>query len=195
MDLFARLGLPASMGEELLARWSEPHRTYHGVAHLRAVLRHVDTLAAHADAPDLVRLAAWFHDAVHAGLPDDEEQSALLAVMWLSDAGLDSASVDEVARLVRLTAGHATEAGDRNGEVLCDADLAILASPEYWEYAASVRAEYAHVPDELFRPGRAAILRSLLELPALYRTPQALAEWEERARANLNAELADLELR
>ncbi|WP_436493690.1 HD domain-containing protein [Actinokineospora sp. HUAS TT18] len=191
--MFTRLGLPPSLRPALLARWSEPHRTYHGVAHLEAVLRHIDELADHADSPDLVRLAAWFHDAVHLGQPDDEERSAELAEVWLGGV-LGPASVAEVARLVRLTAGHVTSPGDRNGEVLCDADLAILASPDYAAYAASVREEYAAVPDELFRAGRAAVLRSLLELPALYRTPQALAQWEAPARANLTAELADLEL-
>ncbi|CRK61512.1 FIG01121040: hypothetical protein [Alloactinosynnema sp. L-07] len=191
MDLFARLGLASSLRSDLMARWSEPHRTYHGVAHLDAVLRHIDELADHADSADLVRLAAWFHDAVHFGLPTDEEHSAGLAEVRLGGV-LDPASVAEVARLVRLTAGHVTSPGDRNGEVLCDADLAILASPDYDLYVASVREEYAAVPDKLFRAGRATVLRSLLELPALYRTAQALAQWEAAARANLETELESL---
>ncbi len=86
-----------------------------------------------------------------------------------------------------------TEPGDTNGEVLCDSDLAILASAAYPAYAAAVRAEYAHVPDDAFRAGRAAVLRNLLDLPALYRTPQALARWDAKARANLTDELSRLE--
>lgn len=191
--LLGRLGVAApEVGRELLARWGEPHRRYHDLAHLRAVLGHVDELADHAADPDLVRLAAWYHDAVYKGTPTDEEDSAQLATAELTGLGLDAAAVAEVARLVRLTAGHVTEPGDTNGEVLCDADLAILASPAYPEYAAAVRAEYAHVPDDAFRAGRAAVLRHLLDLHALYRTPQALAHWEAKARANLASELADL---
>ncbi|WP_312880542.1 HD domain-containing protein [Actinokineospora xionganensis] len=193
--LLGRLGVAGhDIGRELLARWGEPHRRYHDLAHLRAVLGHVDELAEHAADPDLVRLAAWYHDAVYKGTGTDEEDSAQLASAELTGLGLDAAAVAEVARLVRLTAGHVTDPGDTNGEVLCDADLAILASPAYSDYAAAVRAEYAHVPDDAFRAGRAAVLRHLLDLPALYRTPQALAHWETSARTNLATELVTLQV-
>ncbi|SES10868.1 HD domain-containing protein [Actinokineospora terrae] len=183
------LGLDESLGRSLLDRWSEPHRRYHDLAHLDAVLSGVDLLAEHADDPDLVRLAAWYHDAVYRGRPDDEEQSALLAEAELPAAGLDAAAVAEVGRLVRLTAGHRTSPGDRNGEVLCDADLAILASDGYDAYVAAVREEYRHVPEDAFRVGRAAVLRNLLALPNLYRTPLARERWEAVARENLRLEL------
>ncbi|WP_369206243.1 hypothetical protein [Streptomyces sp. PU-14G] len=38
-------------GEDLLARWAEPHRRYHSTAHLRAVLDRIDELAAHPASP------------------------------------------------------------------------------------------------------------------------------------------------
>lgn len=181
-----------ALGAELLARWSEPHRRYHTPDHLRAVLAAVDDLAALADDPVAVRLAAWFHDAVYDGRPGwDEERSAQLAESRLPRCGVPAARVAEVARLVRLTATHRT-AGDPNGAVLCDADLAVLGRPGYAEYAARIREEYAHVPDDLFRQGRAAVLRRLLAVPELYRTPRARELWEGRARRNMSAELAEL---
>jgi predicted metal-dependent HD superfamily phosphohydrolase len=192
-----------ALGAELVARWSEPHRRYHDAVHLARVLDGVDELAAEASDADAVRYAAWFHDAVYgvdAGSEvssevSNEEASALLAEERLPGLGLAPDRVAEVARLVRLTEGHRTEAGDRNGEVLCDADLAVLGggAEEYARYAAAIRAEYAEVPDDLFRPGRAAVLRGLLDLPALFRTETARARYEERARANLTAEIAELE--
>ncbi|MEN8649348.1 hypothetical protein ABCR94_01515 [Streptomyces sp. 21So2-11] len=183
---------PRPYGENLLARWAEPQRKYHTTDHLIAVLDRVDVLAGHADEPDLVRLAAWFHDAVYR--PDrseNEERSAVLAERALAELGFDEASTAEVARLVRLTTTHAPEPGDTNGEALCDADLAILATgpTSYAEYAAAVRQEYGFVPDEAFRDGRAAVLRQLLDLPRLFHTPHGRAEWEERARHNLATEL------
>ncbi|MCX5387894.1 hypothetical protein [Streptomyces sp. NBC_00083] len=186
---------PAPYGENLLARWAEPHRRYHTTAHLTAVLNHIDVLQDHAAAPDLVRLAAWFHDAVY--LPDrseNEERSARLAERALPEAGLTEEATAEVARLVRLTVTHAPEDGDTNGAVLCDADLAILAAaPQaYAAYAASVREEYAFVPDEAFRAGRAAVLRQLLALPRLFRTPYGVREWQAPAQENLRAELTRL---
>ncbi|MGH4029566.1 HD domain-containing protein [Actinomycetota bacterium Odt1-20B] len=188
----ARSPDPAPYADNLLARWAEPRRRYHTTAHLAAVLDHIDVLEEHADAPDLVRLAAWFHDAVYA--PDrseNEERSARLAERALPEAGLSQEATAEVARLVRLTVTHDPAEGDRDGEVLCDADLAILAAPDdaYAAYAAAVREEYAFVPDEAFRQGRAAVLRQLLDLPRLFRTPYGAKEWEARARENLTTEL------
>ncbi|OAH15788.1 HD domain-containing protein [Streptomyces jeddahensis] len=183
---------PDPYAEDLLARWSEPHRRYHTTEHLRAVLDHVDVLEEHADDPALVRLAAWFHDAVY--LPErstNEERSARLAERALRELGVGESGTAEVARLVRLTVTHDPASGDANGEVLCDADLAILASPPetYAAYTAAVREEYGFVPDDAFREGRAAVLRQLLALPALFRTPYGREHWEERARRNLTTEL------
>jgi predicted metal-dependent HD superfamily phosphohydrolase len=83
---------------------------------------------------------------------------------------------------------------DLDGQLLCDADLAILAAPpgRYDDYVAGVRAEYADVPEADFRTGRRAILQELLAKPALFHTARARQRWELRARANVQAEIARL---
>ncbi|MER7758785.1 hypothetical protein [Streptomyces sp. NPDC097619] len=186
---------PAPYAARLLGAWAEPQRRYHTTLHLAVVLDHVDTLAAYAADPAAVRLAAWFHDAVYR--PDrseNEERSAALAERALAELGVSPARTAEVARLVRLTVTHDPAPGDTNGEVLCDADLAVLAGgPDaYAAYVAAVREEYSFVPEHLFKEGRAAVLRQLLDLPRLYRTPYGTAHWEAVARRNLTAELATL---
>jgi predicted metal-dependent HD superfamily phosphohydrolase len=183
---------PLPYADNLIARWQEPQRHYHTLTHLTSVLDHVDVLEKYADDPDTVRLAAWFHDAVY--LPErseNEERSARLAERALAEAGVPDAKTAEVARLVRLTVGHDPADDDRDGQVLCDADLAILAaSPSaYATYTAAVREEYHFVPNDAFRAGRAAILRQLLALPRLFRTPYGAAEWEATARYNVRSEL------
>ncbi|MFJ5915535.1 hypothetical protein ACIQFW_07015 [Streptomyces ardesiacus] len=188
---------PSPYADNLLARWREPQRRYHTLAHLAAVLDHVDALAEHAEDADVVRLAAWFHDAVY--LPDrseNEERSARLAERALPEAGVAAEKTAEVARLVRLTVTHAPAGDDRDGQVLCDADLAVLAAPPsaYAAYTAAVRAEYHFVPSDAFRRGRSAILRQLLGLDALFHTPHGRREWEATARRNLAGELEMLSL-
>jgi predicted metal-dependent HD superfamily phosphohydrolase len=180
-------------GAELHDRWQEPHRHYHTVDHLVAMLSIVDAHADEADDPQAVRLAAWFHDAVYdPRRTDNEELSAQLTERALPALGVDARQVGEVARLVRLTASHDPAAGDHNGALLNDADLAILASPapEYRAYVRAVRAEYAHITDDAFNAGRAAVLQLLLDLPALFRVPALATRWEESARRNMAAELA-----
>jgi predicted metal-dependent HD superfamily phosphohydrolase len=189
----AALGAHSALRDRLLAAYDEPHRGYHDRRHLAEVLAHVEELAA--DAPevdrDTVLLAAWFHDAVYDGSRDDEERSAVLAGDELRAAGVASDVVAEVARLVRLTADHRPAPGDVAGEVLCDADLAILAAgpDRYDEYVADVRSEYAHLDDTTFRAGRAAVLRALLEKPTLFHTDIGRRSWEQVARGNVEREL------
>ncbi|MFF0469033.1 metal-dependent phosphohydrolase [Micromonospora zamorensis] len=184
-------------GEHLLARWREPHRHYHTVAHLTAVLDVVDEHADLAGRPDVVRLAAWFHDAVYdprAVGDANERDSAALAESVLAGLGVPAPTATEVRRLVLLTAGHTVAPGDPDGALLCDADLAVLAAPpaDYDRYAAAIRREYAHVPEPAFRAGRGAVLTGLLALPALFRLPPLATRWEEPARDNVRRELAAL---
>jgi predicted metal-dependent HD superfamily phosphohydrolase len=181
----------------VVGAWSEPHRRYHDLAHLAAVLGLVGELAGAADDPDAVRLAAWYHDVAYdPQRTDNEEVSAARARAGLRGLVPD-ARVDEVERLVLLTAGHDPAPDDANGAVLCDADLAVLAGPPdaYAAYASAVREEYGHLSDEEFTAGRIAVLEHLLALPALYRTPEAARLWADRAAANLTAELTLLRRR
>jgi predicted metal-dependent HD superfamily phosphohydrolase len=180
----------------VLASWSEPHRRYHDLAHLAAVLGLVDVLAEAAADPVAVRLAAWYHDVAYDPRREDNEQvSAARARIGLLGL-VDDATLAEVERLVLLTAGHDPEPDDANGAVLCDADLAVLAGPPeaYAAYASAVREEYRHLSDGEFTAGRIAVLERLLALPALFRTPAA-QPWTEPARANLAAELSLLRTR
>ncbi len=185
----------AGAGARLVAAYAAPARRYHTVEHLVEVLDRVDELAGVAVDPEVVRLAAWFHDAVYdPTAADNEERSAELAATVLGRLRLPAAAVAEVGRLVRLTAGHAPAPDDRAGAVLCDADLAVLAhDPDgYARYVAAVRAEYGHLADEAWRAGRAAVLRGLLDRPFLFATAAGRERWESAARGNVTAELAAL---
>lgn len=178
----------AELRDELLAAY-RTGRGYHDDLHLREVLDRVADLGG-ADDVELL-LAAWFHDAVYDGDRDDEERSAALAEQRLEGTGVD---VAEVARLVRLTEAHDPAPDDRAGQILCDADLGILAAaPErYRAYAEGVRADYAHIDDEGFRAGRLAVLEDLLGRERLFHTEAARERWEQAARANLRAEAESL---
>jgi len=182
------------MAADLLSRYAEPHRRYHTGQHLARVLRAVDELADDHDL-FLVRLAAWFHDAVYAipaGQLPNEEASARLALRELSRAGLEQEDLTQVARLVRLTATHTPGSRDPEGELLCDADLEILAaSPgEYAAYTAAIREEYAAVPEAAFVAGRLEIMTPLVE-GDIFRTTKGRA-LTEAARVNVAAECAEL---
>ncbi|GIG27694.1 HD domain-containing protein [Cellulomonas marina] len=185
-------------GEELLARWSDPERTFHNLRHLADVLMRVDELAEETHEPDLVRLAAWYHGAVFdAGWKrdaqrrggEDEHASALLAQQELLALGVPEKRAQRVHDLVATLWRHAPDPADVDCSVLCDADLAMLAAEpqRYKTYVQALRAEYAHVPTEDFLRARLRIVHKLLERPRLFASPLG-AGWEEPARQNLAAE-------
>jgi predicted metal-dependent HD superfamily phosphohydrolase len=181
--------------DALLAAYADPARGYHDLRHLTEVLTRLHELAEHGARFDRVPvlLAAWFHDAVYDGERDAEERSAAWAEEALP-ALVDAATVAETARLVRLTETHRPDDDDANGCALSDADLGILAAPpeRYAEYVTAVRAEYAHLPDDVFAAGRRGVLSDLLAKPELFHTGYGREAWEDAARANAEAELARL---
>ena len=190
---------PLSTGDDvrddLLRAYGDPARGYHDTRHLTEVLSRLDELADHGTVFDRtpVLLAAWFHDAVYDGERDAEERSATWAEEALP-AHADPGTVAETARLVRLTETHRPADDDANGCALSDADLGILAAPDdrYAEYVAAVRAEYSHLPDEVFAKGRRGVLTHLLGKPVLFHTAYGREAWEAAARAHVEAELATL---
>lgn len=181
------------LGVELISRWNEPHRHYHSATHLLHVLVSLETLSG-PEVPRPVALAAWFHDAVYDGVAgDDEARSAELAQVSLKKY-LASDEVAEVVRLIELTASHSPAEGDSHGALLSDSDLAILGASEadYSRYAAAVRADYAHIPEDRFRLGRSTVLHQLLELDPIFHTVQGQKLWQESAKRNLRNEIARL---
>lgn len=198
-----RLGGDVTMAtpaaDELERRYAEPHRAYHVGAHIEAVLRDAARLGGETGldgaSSALVALAACAHDVVYDPRPgQDERASAAWAQDRLTSAGVSAEYVVRVARLVRATAAHESDADDLAAAVLLDADLAILAAPaeEYASYVAAVRSEYGGLADEQWRAGRVEVLSALLHRPRLFGTDCAHAAWEEDARRNVRAELDSL---
>jgi len=179
------------------AAYAEPHRHYHDERHLDECLQQLDRehdLSEHE--LRLLRWAVLWHDAVYEPTRgDNEERSAKLAFAELTACGIDDGEAAEVARLILLTKDHRAEPSDRLGALIVSVDLAILGSdPErYRSYAADVRKEYAHVPDEAWGAGRAAVLKRLLAADPLYPDPALRAELEGQARRNMEDELRALD--
>jgi predicted metal-dependent HD superfamily phosphohydrolase/8-oxo-dGTP pyrophosphatase MutT (NUDIX family) len=173
--------------DALIARYSEPHRRYHTVAHLEAVWRCLDDQAP-TDELDVaaIYLAAAYHDAIYdPGAPDSEEQSADLAANELRDLGVDDARIALVRQIILDTKTH-QPTGPESAQ-LSDADMAMLAAPRdrYLRDAANIRAEFALLDDELWLQGRTAFLRQTLAGPIFH----VHHERGAAARANIEFEL------
>ena len=182
--------LPDDVVGDLLARWTEPHRFYHGVSHLVHGLEALDALGG----TRVERIAFWFHDAVHSNsTPRDEQASAELVPKLLSSHE-SPANIVEIQRLVLLTAGHHTESDDESGQRVCDADLSGLGADEavYRRNVAGIHAEMPHLTEREWTEGRSAFLTRFLQRGRLFATKLGRERWEAAARINLQNELQGL---
>lgn len=188
----------AEVGERVIDRHREPHRAYHGVAHVVAVLEALAELVGPPSA-ELVA-AALFHDVIYDPTAStNEADSAVLAAAELGAMGVAEDAVARVVEMIEATATHELSAivhvDVAMAGAFLDADLSILGAPGdvYRRYAAAIRTEYAHVSDADFRQGRATVLEGFLTRDRRFITDRAHALWDAQARHNLTQELATLE--
>ena len=180
--------------DDLRASYTGPERHYHTLDHIHAMLNIVRTLAGNDETPALT-LAVWFHDVIYdTRAKDNEEKSAAEARRVLQPLGVPEMIVRETERLILLTKTHATATEDWPGQIMIDADLAILGTSEseYDAYARAIRTEYAWVQEETYRTGRRAVLGTFLRRPRIYSTDELFAQREESARRNLRREIESL---
>jgi predicted metal-dependent HD superfamily phosphohydrolase len=181
--------------ETVLGQYRATGRHYHGVRHVRWVVRHVTGLAAAARDLDAVIAAAFFHDVVYDPIQSGNEMaSAQLADRALTELGWQPERRRHVMAMIEATISHDSGTTDADTQVLLAADLAVLAAvpSRYGDYARAVRREYAHLGNDEWRAGRSAVLRSLLDRRYLFAPALDVDDWELRARANIAAELAIL---
>lgn len=170
---------PQGVFDALVARYREPHRSYHTLQHIGEGIAH---LANVRNAPRAVGIAWWFHDAIYdPKRSDNEERSAAWAGAVLGKTALGA----EVEKLV-LATKHTTMASGPTSRLIVDVDLSILAVPEprYSEYEAQIRKEFAFVDDVSYRTERMKVLRSFYDRAYIFATPD-FHKLESRARRNL----------
>jgi predicted metal-dependent HD superfamily phosphohydrolase len=181
--------------QDVRGRYFEPHRHYHTYHHLAECFEKVQDIIGLAEHPAEVNVGLWFHDVIYdTQRQDNEERSAAWARNAAREFGVSAESAQRIYDLIMFTR-HAVEPVGIDAHILVDADLSILgAQPaRFQEYESQVRSEYAWVPDEMFRPTRAKILKEFLGRPHLFCTPQFRERYEAQARRNLQRSLARLE--
>lgn len=195
-QLLQRLGGQGSseaLFGQLFAAYSQPHRAYHTVAHIEDCLLHLDRVRQLCDRVDEIEIALWFHDGIYdPRARDNEEQSADWAGRCLQKLGINSAATERVVTMI-LATRHQQIPPTCDCRMLLDIDLSILGRTpeEFAVYEDQIRQEYAWVPEDQYRLGRAAILTQFLNRPTIYYT-QYFQSLEGPARDNLERSLAKL---
>lgn len=184
----------ASILYDLATRYREPHRAYHTLDHIEALVQ----TASMSPVPRMcknykaVLLALYFHDAVYdTQAHDNEEKSAELLESKILMEGENEEFVAECKRLVLMTKHNAIPT-DIDAQIVVDIDLSILgAKPSVFDkYEVDIRLEYTWVPEEQFRTVRKSILEGFLNREHIYSLPYFQDFWEQQAQENLKKSIA-----
>ncbi|WP_407540079.1 phosphohydrolase [Deinococcus radiomollis] len=165
--------------------YREPHRAYHTLTHVQAML---DALKTRSVLTPALELAVWGHDLIYDSRQhDNEAQSAGRFGDWLETQGAGSALVAEVRRLILETDHRAPPTG-RAAALLIDADLSVFGADEtgFWRYERAIRQEYGWVEWPVYRTGRLGVLEQFLRRGSMFSTPE-FSGLEATAQRHLKA--------
>ena len=150
--------------EEILERWSEPHRAYHGLAHLTDLLtqikRHVELTVRERE---ILTLAAIFHDIIYNPRRSDNEAQS--ADLFLNSVAMDkdNADIQEIATIIRDTKDHVPST--HLSTIFSHMDMDVVRRPyeELLKWEAGIRHEYKHVPGIAYVVVRARFLGQMIK--------------------------------
>ena len=181
--------------DSLIAKYSEEHRFYHNLSHVRALLQNVEKFMGRLTDADSVRLAVWFHDAIYEPKSlNNETESAALAVAALTELEFPAEKIGKVESMILATQKHDAAGLDFDGRLFLDLDLGILGARAeiYKKYAQAIRAEYSFAPESLYREKRRLVMTSFLRREFIYYTDELRESHESAARFNIENEIKEL---
>lgn len=173
--------------------YSEPHRFYHTAGHVVSVLANVYSISLTHLPPkkDVLPLlvAALYHDAVYDTHRDDNEERSVELMESQLNPETTKFVLGEARRLILLTKNHDPGPYDIPGQILCDADLAVLGAEEdeYLRYAENIRKEYSWVPEPDYIDARMEFLERMLDRDNIFHFSE-----DDRAINNMQEEWSRL---
>ena len=181
--------LTSSLWNEIYTHYSEKHRAYHNLNHLKEIFSYFDVYKDKLIHPDIVALSIFYHDIIYnIWSKDNEEKSADFMIDKLSDI-VDASSLKEVYNQIIATKTHTATNNDTKW--LLDFDLAILgqSADTYSKYTKQIRKEYKTVPSFIYKKGRKKVLLHFLNKPVIFATENFIKLYNKKAKENLTNEL------
>lgn len=204
-------GLRLKIAEEVIQKYREPHRHYHGLAHIKHCLWELDQIPENlleTSGPQAtnrlgsrreIELAIWFHDVIYdPRSKSNEHDSAKYFISKLASSVVsDQTHVASVSHMIELS-NHRHPVNDKTSALayFLDIDMAILGRPtiHYNEYAQNVRLEYEHVPQLVYSHYRKKFLNSVFKHGA-FQTEWFQEKYKETSISNMKAEFKELHAR
>ncbi|KIC01346.1 hypothetical protein OA88_14685 [Flavobacterium sp. JRM] len=193
-ELLSTIGFETN---EIQKNWSDLEKTYssksrhyHNLSHIKDMIVSFETYRDKLRNPNEILFSIFYHDYVYkSSKKDNELKSAEYALSILPEnISFDKQLVFDAICATQQHQHHIIE--DINW--LIDFDLKILARDweDYQIYFEQIRKEYSIYPDFLYKPGRAKALKHFLENEFIYQTEEFRSLYEEKARINIEKEIA-----
>jgi predicted metal-dependent HD superfamily phosphohydrolase len=177
---------------DLEKAYSKKSRYYHNLTHLEEMVFWFSKYKEQLQQPNEVLYSIFYHDYVYkVTRKDNELKSAEHAIVLLKpNHQLNKQLVFD--SIVATQLHQHSENEDINW--LIDFDLKILSKDweDYKTYCQQIRKEYNSYPDFLYNPGRKKALEHFLENKNIYQTETFRTHFEDKARENIQKEIATL---
>jgi predicted metal-dependent HD superfamily phosphohydrolase len=177
---------------DLEKAYSKKSRYYHNLTHLEEMVFWFLKYKQQLQQPNEVLYSIFYHDYVYnVTRKDNELKSAEHAIALLKpNHQLNKQLVFD--SIVATQLHQHSENKDSNW--LIDFDLKILSKDweDYKTYCQQIRKEYNIYPDFLYNPGRKKALAHFLENENIYQTETFRTHFEDKARENIQKEIATL---
>jgi predicted metal-dependent HD superfamily phosphohydrolase len=180
--------------EEVISKYSEPHRSYHNLSHVYSLLMMAEEYYDFIENPILFELSIWFHDLIYdPSRNDNEEKSAERALELLSPFLADS-FLENLKQMILSTIEHAPILKDQDNELFLDLDMSVLATEPtiYNQYTAAIRKEFSIFSDELYQAGRKSVLEKFMAGDQIFLTDFFKENFEKQVVDNIQNELSSL---
>jgi len=119
---------------------------FHNLRHTQEVVSNVKLLSRElqlsASARELLEIAAWFHDTgFFETYKGHEEKSIAIAINFLNSEGLNVDSIDLISSCIKATK-MPQQPDNEYAEVLCDADIFHISTPNFFYRKLLLRREW-----------------------------------------------------
>ena len=187
--------LSEQLWNEVKTAYSNQKRYYHNLHHLEHLLNELSAVKEKIHDWNVLLFSLFYHDLVYNPLRrDNEERSIIITENRLATIDVPSDKIDACKKQILATKAHEkTEDNDTN--FFIDADLSILGQDwnGYQNYVADIRKEYSLYADNLYYPGRKAVVQHFLQTDRIFKTDYFFEKYETQARQNLQHELQNIE--
>ncbi|MBP7283930.1 MAG: hypothetical protein KBA66_20260 [Leptospiraceae bacterium] len=194
-QIIKELNIPANESEIIFERliecYSESHRDYHNLRHIREMLECIKLHKEDISDYPLLYISCLYHDIVYDTHASDNEEKSAEYLERDFKKYLPKEKIEKCKDLILGTKKHQFVRDDFDTKIFLDSDLLILGRERnrYIEYMDSIRKEYEWVEKEFYKQERTKILQKFLERERIYFTNEIFEKNEKQARENIKFEI------